>query len=192
MSHVSDDSCFGDKMEKTHVQAGTEKDNTQGVEVADDIVGNTVTSQHGGQEVGRASDSVENKVSIAGSLVRHLINLPVVVPVLHREEAEHASRLHGPLDILNKLISVVSLVLQSLSCNNRRLASIPPSTAANSEDSTTSQAVADDSEGVGQVGSTRLVQNKTRLKPHEHERQGDVEQQREQECQPPTNVVCSV
>lgn len=179
-------------MEETNVQARAQKDDAQGVEVADDIVGNTVTSQHGGQEVGRASDSVANKVSIAESLVMHLINLPVVVPVLHREEAEHASRLHGPLDILDKLISVVSLVLQSLSCNDRRLASIPPSTAADSEHSTTSQAVSDDSEGVWQVGSTGLVQDKTRLKPHEHERQRDVEQQREQECQPPTNVVCSV
>ena len=64
MSHVSDDSCFGDKMEKTHVQAGTEKDNTQGVEVADDIVGDAVTSKHGCQEVGRASNSVALKVSM--------------------------------------------------------------------------------------------------------------------------------
>jgi hypothetical protein len=118
--------------------------------------------------------------------------LPVVVPVLHREEAEHSSRLHGSLDILNELVGVVSLVLQSLSCNDRRLAVVPPSAAADSEDATTRQAVTNNSEGVGQVGSTRLVQDQTRLKPHEHERQRDVEQKRKQECQPPTNVVCSV
>ena len=183
-------------MEKTNVKARAKKNDTQGIEVADDIVGNTVTSQHGCQEVGRASDSVASNVSTYSTLYTtlawHLIGLPVVIPVLHREKAEHASRLHGPLDILDKLISVVSLVLQTLSCDDRRLACIPPSTAADSEDSTTSQAVTNDPESVWQIGSAGLVQDQTRLEPHEHERQRDVEQQREQECQPPTNIVSSV
>lgn len=179
-------------MGKTNVQARAKKDDTQGVEVADDVVGNTITSQHGGQEVGGASDSVTSKVSISVSLACCLFCLPVVVPVLHREEAEHPSRLHSSLDVLNKLIIVAGLVLQSLSCNDRWFAVVPPSAAADSEDSTTRQAVADDSECVGQVGSTRLVQDQTRLEPHEHERQRNVEQQRKQECQPPTDVVCSV
>jgi hypothetical protein len=179
-------------VETTHVQKGTKKDDAEGVEVADHIVGNAVASQHSCQEVGGASNSVVSKVSTVTTRRDALLDLPVVVPVLHREEAEHSSGLHSPLDILHELITVASLRLVSPSSNDRWLASIPPSGAADPEDTATRHAVSDDSDSVRQVGSARLVQNQTWLEPHEHERQGNVKQQRKQKCQPPTNVVCSV
>jgi hypothetical protein len=97
---------------ETYVQAWAEYDDTQRVEVADNIVGNAISSKHGCQKVGRAADSIACSVSTIPSLIKDVrIGLPVVVPILHREEAEHASRLHSPLDILDELITVASLRL---------------------------------------------------------------------------------
>lgn len=61
----------------------------EGVEVVDDVVGDTVCGQHGGKRIGCSSKAV-------------------VVNGLKGEEAEHASSLESSLDLLDVSIDSVS------------------------------------------------------------------------------------
>lgn len=152
------------------VENWAQKNDAEGVEVGDDIVGHAVAGEHGGQEVGGAANAV-------------------VVPVLHGEEAEHPSGLGGTLDVLDELVVVTSLWLSSLGSDDRGLSSLPPAVTANAKETTTGHAVTDDTSGVWQIGTTWLVQVETGLEPEEQGWQRKVEQQWQQESQPPANVL---
>ena len=139
-----------------YVENGTEEDDTERVEVADDIVRDAIAREHVAKEVGGTADAV-------------------VVPVLHREEAEHAGSLHGALDILDEQIVVVCFGFEALGGNRGRLGRIPPPMPADFKDAAISHAVSENAENVGQVRTTGLVHDNTRAEPQKEGRQRNVE-----------------
>lgn len=152
----------------SYVENGTKQYDTQGVEVANYIVGDTVALEHVAEEIGGATDTV-------------------VVPILHGEEAEHASSLHRALDILHEQIIVVCFGLESLGGNCRRLGRLPPPTLADSEDTAVGHAVCENTEDVWQVRAAGLTQDNTWAEPEKKGWQGEVENEGNQICQPPAN-----
>lgn len=155
------------------VENWAQENDAERVEVANDIVRDTVAGKHRAQEVGGASNTV-------------------VVPVLHGEEAEHSSGLERTLDVLDELVVVAVLGLASLGLNHGWLGCLPPARTTDAEDTTARQAAADHTNGVWQIGAAWLVQVKSGLEPDEEKWQWKVEDQRQQESQPPADVLGGV
>ena len=158
---------------ETVVQNGSHKNNGQRVEVADNVVGDTVGGEHGGQVRGGRTDTV-------------------VVEVLDGEETEDTSGLESTADILDELIAPLSLVTSAASSDDRGLSRLPETVTTNSLDTASAEADAEDSEDVGKIRTARRVKNEALAKVPEQNRERDVEDQGDEESQPPANVLLAV
>ena len=152
------------------VKNGANDNDGQRVEVGDDIVGDTLDVHLSTLETSSAANAV-------------------IVPELDGEEAEHASGLERALDILDELVVPAGLSGETVSSTIRGLRRLPPSLAANAQNAAAREAVAEDLEDVGEIGTAGLVDNNAGLEPEEQERQGNVEDEGKEESQPPANIL---
>ncbi|MCV5126703.1 hypothetical protein OFB58_25305, partial [Escherichia coli] len=112
------------------------KDDSDGVEVVEQIVGNTVGPHTGREGVGRSAEST-------------------VVDVVDGKEEEDAASLESTADILNKLI-IISVNLGATSgSENAGLARLPETLADDGANATMSEAVAKHADEVNQIGTDR-------------------------------------
>ena len=159
------------------VQAVVEKrgadNDAQAVEVAENIVGDTVRLQHGRQEVGGGADAV-------------------VVEVLDGEEAEDTGCLECLLHVLDKLIVPVAGNGLTAGSHDRGLRGVPPALAADLHDSALLQTHTNNAETVGKVAAARRVQNKALEQVPQEERKGQVQDEGHEESQPPSDVLLDV
>jgi hypothetical protein len=162
-----------EKRVKTVVQNGSHHDNGQGVEVADNIVGNTVGGEHGGQVRGSRTDTV-------------------VVQVLDGEETEDTSSLESTADILDELVIPRGGVTKASGGDHGRLGGLPETVATDSLETSSAETDGKNLEDVGKVGTAWWVKNETLAEVPEKERERDVEDERNEEGQPPTNILLAV
>ena len=146
---------------------------TERVEVVDDVVGDTVGDHHGGQETGRGTDTV-------------------VVNVLDGEETEDTGGLESAANILNELVVPPHWDYLARSSNDGRLCGLPEAVTADSLPSTLREADSQNAEDVGQITSCRWVKNKALAEVPEKEGERKVEDEREEEAQPEADVLLSV
>jgi hypothetical protein len=93
---------------ETIVEDRGKYNDTQGIEVANDIVGHSISSQHGRQEACRVSNAI-------------------VVDILNRKEAKYTGCLEGTANILDELVVPSGMDVQAASGNNRWLSTLPES-----------------------------------------------------------------
>ena len=155
------------------VEDGGEPNDGQRVEVVDNVVGHAVSCEHGGEEAGRVADTV-------------------VVKVLDGEEAEDSGSLEGTLDVFDELIVPASRDAQARSCDVGRLRQVPETMASNPLEAATSEANAQNTEDVGKVAAAWWVENQPLTKVPEQERERDVKDKREEEGQPPADILLEV
>jgi hypothetical protein len=158
---------------ETVVENGGHQDNGQRVEVADDIVGDTVGGEHGGQVRSGRTDTV-------------------VVEVLDGEETEDTSSLESTADILDELVVPLSLVTGTAGSDDRGLSRLPETGATNSLDTTSAEADAENLENVGKIRTAGRVENETLAEVPEKEGERNVEDEGNEESQPPANVLFAV
>lgn len=138
-----------------------------------DIVGHTIGRQHSRQI---ASSSTET----------------VVVDVLDGKEAEHSRSLKGTLDVLDELVVPVRLDVQARCSNVGWLGEIPEAMASNLHDAAAAETYTKNLHGTAEVATSRWVQNETGLQEPQKKWQRKVEQEWEQESQPPAHVLLGV
>lgn len=128
------------------VEDGGKRDDTERVEVADDIVRDAVRGQHGRQKARRVAQSV-------------------VIDVLDGEEAKDAGRLECAADILHKLVIPMSPNVLSLRCDDGRLGRVPEAMASNAQDTAATEADAQYTADIEQVTAARGVEHETFTQP---------------------------
>jgi len=158
---------------ETVVQNGGHEDNGEGVEVADNVVGDTVGGEHGGQVRGSGTDTI-------------------VVEILDGEEAEDTSGLESTANILNELVAPLGVVTSATGSNDRRLSRLPETVTANSLDTTGAEADAEDLEDVGKIRTAWRVEDEALAEVPEKEGKRDIEDERDEESQPPADVLLAV
>lgn len=158
---------------QSKVENWVQQNDTQRVEVANDIVGHTVTRQHSTKVVGSVTNTV-------------------VVPELNWEEHEHSGGLKSTLDILDKLIVPASLDRKAVLELVSGLGRLVPTLLSNAPDTTVLHAAADNTEDVGEIRASRRVHDQLGLEPDQQEGKGKIQDEREQESQPPTNEASAV
>ena len=157
------------------VEDGGGGDDGEGVEVGNNVVGNTIGLQHGRQERSGGTETV-------------------VVEVLNREEAEDTSTLECAADILNELVTPLNLVLalKTGSSDVGRLGQIPETVTTKLLESTTAEADTEDTEDVGKIGAAGRVEDETLAEEPQEKGERKVEDKRDEEGEPPANVLLGV
>lgn len=162
-----------EKRVKTVVQNGSHQDNGQGVEVADNVVGDTVGGEHGGQVGGSGTDTV-------------------VVKVLDGEETEDTSSLESTANVLDELVIPRGVVTEASGGDHGRLCRLPETVTTNSLQASSAETDSKNLEDVGKVGTAWWVEDETLAQVPEKEGKRDVEDERNEEGQPPTNILLAV
>lgn len=158
---------------ETVVEDRSTDDDTETVEVVDDVVGDTVGDQHGRQETGSRTDTI-------------------VVKVLDGEEAEDSGGLECAANIFDELVVPPHWNYLAGGSNDGRLCGLPEAVTADSLPSALREADSQNAEDVGQIASCRWVQNEALAEVPEEEGKRKVEDEREEEAQPESNVLLSV
>lgn len=158
---------------ETVVEDGSHEDDGERVEVADNVVGDTVGGEHGGQVRSSGTDTV-------------------VVEVLDREETEDTSSLESTADILNELVIPGGVVTGASSSDHGWLCRLPEAMATDSLETASAETDGKNLENVGKIRTAWRVENETLAEVPEEERERNVEDERNEEGQPPTNVLLAV
>lgn len=157
------------------VKEGSSGNDTERVEVGNDVVGDTIRPQHGRQEISGGTETV-------------------VVEVLDREEAEDTSTLECTADILNELVAPLNLVgtLKAGSSNVGRLGQFPETVTTDLLETTAAEADTENPENVGEIGATGRVEDEALAEEPQEKGKRKIEDERDDEGEPPANVLFGV
>lgn len=136
-------------------------DNGDGVEVVEQIVGDTVSPHTGGEGVGSSTEGT-------------------VVDVVDGKEEEDTASLEGTADILNELIIIVVNLGATSSSAHAGLGNFPESLAADGLEPTVREAVTKNAEDIAQIGTARRLLDKSGVKVPQKRRKQKVKNGRNQ------------
>jgi len=143
-------------------------DDGKGVKVLTQVVGHTVGLQHSCEEICSRTKAV-------------------IIDVLDGEKTEDARGLESAADVLDELVvpSGVVHAVQTSSCNVGWLGEVPKAVATKLLDATSSKTDAEDAEDVGQIASSRRVENEALVEEPQEQGERQVQNERDQKRQPP-------